>query len=207
MTPQVKICGLTRLSDARCALESGASALGFVLYPGSRRAIAPDALRQLLAELRSPVPTVGVTVNLDAAANWELQKKCGFDIVQLHGGEPPEVAAQLVRAGSTVWKAFSPVRPSDLDELEIFHQAGVKCFVIDAGAGGSGRRCDWELAAQAARRWRIMLAGGITPDNVTTALDTVRPWGVDCASGVECANGIKDPLLIENLIRKVQTHV
>lgn len=202
MSVKVKICGLTRLKDALTALEYGADYLGFVLHPASRRYLAPEDLRELIRKLPPEAETVGVTVDLSAAENRRLRDFCRFKIVQLHGAEPPAMLDEL--AGMRVWKALHLETENDLDRLSGFHAA--EMILADSAAGGSGVPCDWRLAARAAATCRVALAGGITPDNVLTALAAVRPAAVDCAGGVEVAPGIKDHDKLFTLIKKVKQY-
>lgn len=202
MSVKVKICGLTNVADARYALACGADYLGFVLHPASSRYLAPEALRDLLKRLPSTAVTVGVTVNRSAEENRELMRFCGFNILQLHGGEPPRILDEL--AGLRVWKAVHLKTAEDLDLIEEYRKAEV--ILADASQGGSGTCCDWRLAGRAARLHKVALAGGITPDNVAEALEIVHPAVIDCSGGVEASPGIKDYHKLIALLEKVKHH-
>jgi len=175
----VKICGLTRREDVELAVELGADYVGFVLAPASKRFVTPDRWRGLTGHLPEHVRRVAVVVNPSEEELAEIRKV--FDIVQFHGSEPPEAAH-----GKASWKALHLER--DAGKMESYE---VEHFVVDSAAGGSGVRCDWSLAAEAAKKYEILLAGGLTPENVADAIRRVNPWGVDVAGGVEAAPGIK----------------
>lgn len=204
---RVKICGLRDLATARAALEAGADYLGFVLAP-SRRQIAPDLVRDIVAELPSEARTVGVFVNEPAVVVNSVVAACGLKYAQLSGDEPPEVVAAIrvpvlkaVRVGGPNppspfstgegGAGKSPLprgegvggEESDLDRYRPY----VTAFVLDSagGYGGTGMTCDWSLAAEVAARYPSFLAGGLNPDNVGAAIAAVRPLGVDVSSGVE----------------------
>jgi phosphoribosylanthranilate isomerase len=183
----VKICGITRLEDAQAAIEYGASAIGFVFWPKSPRLVDRARARAIVEAVPSRVTTVGVFVNQSAAEINEIAEMVGLGAVQLHGDEPPQLAGQISRA---VIKSVAngTVNPGDWP-------ADVT-LLVDASdpvrRGGTGERSDWDVAAQLARRRRVLLAGGLTPENVADAITAVRPFGIDVSSGVESAPGIKD---------------
>lgn len=185
----LKVCGITRLTDALYAVEQGATALGFVFWSGSPRAVTPDRARQIVAELPSIVMTVGVFVNESVAGIRSVVGATGITAVQLHGDEPPAYADALG------WPVFRSVT---LDSAEDAGSAwGLETtLLLDAAdperRGGTGRTVDWTRAAALARGRRVVLAGGLTPANVAEAIATVRPFGVDVSSGVEEAPGVKD---------------
>ena len=176
---KVKICGLPRREDVELAVELGADYVGFVLVPASKRFVSSDRWHGLTENLPERVRSVAVVAGPSEEELAEIRNV--FDIVQFHGSEPPETAN-----GRGSWKALHLER--DAGKLESYR---VEHFVIDSAAGGSGLRCDWELAAEAAKRYEILLAGGLTPDNVAEAIRRVKPWGVDVSGGVEAAPGIK----------------
>lgn len=198
-TLDIKICGLTNLDDARAAQEAGADYLGFVLYRRSPRCITPQLLRKLLARLAGPPGTVGVFVNETRERALAIARDCGLAIVQLHGDEPAEDWPPMT---APVWRA---VRVRDGAVSPAPGRWPAERYVLDAAAagqyGGSGTRADWDLAAGLARRYPVMLAGGLTPDNVAEAIRQVRPRGVDVASGVEQEAGKKDRRKLKAFIR------
>lgn len=197
--PRVKICGITNLDDARHASACGADALGFVFYPGSPRCIDPDQARRIIAELPPLVTTVGLFVNEHPVRIREMVEFCGLDTVQLHGDEDP---LQCHYPPCRVIKALR-LKPGMDDACLAAYR--VSALLLDAYVpdvyGGTGHRCDWDQAAGFAARHRILLAGGLTPDNVAAAVRQVRPYGVDVSSGVEKQPGQKDPEKVALFIR------
>lgn len=190
MTIRVKICGVTRLEDALEAARLGADALGFNFWPGSKRYLPPSEARAIVRQLPPFVAAVGVFVDPAREEVLRAAEASGIGAVQLHGDEPPELCRELPLP---VLKAIRVLGPASLDRLPDYD--GVQGFLLDSagpGYGGSGRTFDWALAARAAREHAIVLAGGLGPDNVAEAIRVVRPWGVDVASGVESAPGVKD---------------
>jgi phosphoribosylanthranilate isomerase len=196
---RVKICGITTLDDALAAVDSGADMLGFNFYRPSPRYLAPAACASIVAALRSraeAVEMVGVFVNVSLVEIRAILDDCGLDLAQLSGDEPVETARAL---GERAFKAF---RPSSLDAARrdatgyACGQKRAPALLLDAARpgqyGGTGQAADWDLAAHLARDYPILLAGGLSPQNVAAAVAQVRPWGVDVASGVESTPGRKD---------------
>ncbi len=184
----VKICGITRLEDAEAAVKYGASALGFVFWPSSPRAIDPYRALAIARALPAFVTTVGVFVNQPVEYVNAVAGLVGLGAVQLHGDETPPFAGAVKRP---VIKAVSAV--SD-EAMTRWGPAVV--LLVDAHdpvrRGGTGVPADWDAASALARRRPIVLAGGLTPENVVDAVARVRPHGVDVSSGVERSPGIKD---------------
>ena len=197
--PRVKICGITNIEDARHASACGADALGFVFYLGSPRYVDPEQARGIIAELPPLVTTVGLFVNETPARVREAVEFCGLDAVQLHGDETPE---QCQYPPHRVIKAL---RLNDRIENGVFASYQVSSLLLDAYVpdqfGGTGKKCDWQRAAEVAAKYRIILAGGLTPDNVAEAIQQVHPYGVDVSSGVEKKAGQKDPEKVAKFIR------
>ncbi len=197
---RVKICGISEIETALVAAEAGADAIGLVFAP-SRRRVSVAQARAISAAMPPFVNKVGVFADEVPSRVEEVVAACGLDVIQLHGDEPPEVCAEL---RMPILKA---IRVKDASSLEVMGAYHVAAFLLDtyvAGvAGGSGRPFDWDLAAQAARSARIVLSGGLTPDNVQEALSRVRPYGVDVSSGVE-TNGRKDPQKIRAFVARVR---
>ncbi|WP_242340649.1 phosphoribosylanthranilate isomerase [Anaeromyxobacter sp. SG66] len=186
---KVKICGITRLEDALLAVRLGADALGFNFWPGSKRFIPPAAAGEIVRRLPPGVETFGVFVDASREELLAALSASGVTVAQLHGDEPPALCASLPVPAV---KAIRVEGPSSLAALAAYE---VPAFLLDApgpGFGGSGRTFDWSLAFEAARAARVFLAGGLTPENVGEAVRRVRPYGVDVASGVESAPGVKD---------------
>ena len=198
----VKICGVTRLEDALAAARLGADRVGFNFWPRSRRYVTPAAAAALVAALPPGVLAVGVFVDPTPEELQAAVRASGVRSVQLHGDEPPAlcraVALPVVKA----------IRVKGLGSLSALSAYPVSAFLLDSaspGYGGSGTAFDWALAAQAAARAPVWLAGGLTPSNVAEAVARVRPLGVDVASGVESAPGVKDAGLMEAFIRNARS--
>lgn len=193
MPTRIKLCGLTRLEDARLATDLGASALGFNFYPPSPRYVLPEAARAIIRGLPPFVMTVGVFADeTDCEHVARVAKEAGVGVIQLHGPRYPTVGGALegyplIRAVA-VGKDF---RPEDLGTLR------AKAFLLDGFdprlRGGTGKVFNWTVAREAKRYGPIILAGGLTPQNVGQAIREVRPFAVDVASGVEASPGKKDP--------------
>jgi phosphoribosylanthranilate isomerase len=185
----LKICGITRLSDALHAVEHGAGALGFVFWPQSPRYIAPERAAEIIASLSPDVDAVGVFVNESVDGIRAIVAKTGISAIQLHGDETPDYASALG------WPVLRAINVGQAEQAAGAWPAGTT-FLMDAAdplrRGGTGTTVDWQQAAAAARGRRVVLAGGLTPDNVAAAIDTVRPFGVDVSSGVEDAPGVKN---------------
>jgi phosphoribosylanthranilate isomerase len=192
---RVKICGITNAEDARIAVESGADALGFVLYRKSPRFVEPAVVKSIVAGLPPFVLPIGVFVNEEPERVRALLDDCGLALAQLHGDESALYCQQL---GRPVLKALRlKDRGTFLALAEFQGRANVRGFLIDTFSdqayGGTGKTVDWTLAKEAARSTPVILAGGLTPVNVAEAIARVRPYGVDVSSGVEQSPGKKDP--------------
>jgi phosphoribosylanthranilate isomerase len=203
---KVKICGITSLDDALAAIDAGADLLGFNFYPPSPRYVTPAECARIQSAIRnqqSAITIVGVFVNEPLLHIAEIMEQCALDFAQLHGDEPPEIIERLEG------RAFKAIRPRSLDEARAaasrYAIAGQPAILLDASHpnlyGGTGQTADWPLAREIAQRHPILLAGGLTPDNVADAIRVARPWGVDVASGVESSPGRKDH---RKLVRFVQ---
>ena len=187
----VKICGVTRLVDAELAVECGAGALGFVFWPDSPRFVDPDSARTIVAALPPTIIPVGVFVNQSREYVNEVAATVSLGAVQLHGDESVEYARAMTRP---VLKAIALTEAS---EASIDAWPIETMMLLDVHdpirRGGTGRTVDWSRAASVARRRPVILAGGLTPENVGDALSCVRPSGIDVSSGVERSPGVKDP--------------
>jgi phosphoribosylanthranilate isomerase len=190
---RVKICGITNLGDALLAADLGAYALGFIFYRKSPRAVTVERARHIIAQLPPFVATVGVFVDEDSAKIREIASLVGLDWIQLHGSESPDYCRSL---GRRVIKGFRVKGAETFTQLTEY-QGAAQAFLLDAYKpgilGGSGETFDWELARQIKKCGFIVLAGGLTPDNVAKAILIAQPAGVDVASGVEAVPGKKDP--------------
>jgi phosphoribosylanthranilate isomerase len=187
----VKICGITRVEDALDAATLGASAVGFVFWPGSSRAIGPADARTIVDALPPLVTPVGVFVDQPEDEVSQIASDVRLGAVQLHGKESPEFCRRLRRP---VIKAFG-VGASFDERLIDGYPLGITILLDaqdDVAHGGTGRLIDWARAARIAASRRVMLAGGLRPDNVEAAIARVRPFAIDVSSGVETSPGVKD---------------
>ncbi len=195
MRPLVKICGITRLEDARFCAGAGADLIGFVQHPESPRYLEPQKVREMLQWLYGPEP-VGVFVNRDAAVVNEAVETAGFQWAQLHGTESPETCAAV---SVPVIKAFRVMHDASAEQLYALmdpYRDVARLFLLDTHHtslwGGTGESFNWRLARELSTEFPLIVSGGIGPDNVAEALSTVRPVGVDLSSSVESAPGVKD---------------
>lgn len=191
---KIKICGITNPQDAKAAVEAGADALGFVFHRKSPRVVEPNVVTAIIADLPPFVLPIGVFVNEEVSVVRDLMDTCGLALAQLHGDETAAYCEALARP---VLKSIRLRTRGDLLGLAEYQgRARVRGFLVDAfsehGYGGTGQVADWPLAAEAAKACRILLAGGLTPENVEAAVRQVRPYGVDVSSGVEASPGRKD---------------
>lgn len=189
-TTRIKICGVTSVADALACVEAGADALGLNFWPGSKRRCGLDVARAIASAVGERARLVGVFVDAERAEIERVREATGLRWVQLHGSEPAALVEALLP------HAFKALHVCDEATLEAALGYVGEELLVDASLpgipGGTGRRCDWRLAARLASARRVWLAGGLDPSNVAEAIAVVRPFGVDVASGVERAPGIKD---------------
>lgn len=202
---RIKICGVTSVEDGLAAVDAGADALGLMFYTGSPRCVTVRQAAAIGARLPASVLRVGVFVDPEEGFVRQAMEECGLDVLQFHGSETPEFC-QRFGGAVHVWKAFRMESRATLKMLPVYQS---NAWLLDSHVpgqwGGSGARFDWDLAAEAGRFGRpIVLAGGLTPDNVSEAIERVRPWGVDTSSGVERAPGRKDPERIKAFVEAVR---
>jgi phosphoribosylanthranilate isomerase len=204
MGTKVKICGNTSYEDAALALDLGADAVGFIFYDRSSRYVAPSVVREISRRLPPFAVKVGVFVNefnvntVRAAAD-----ECRLDVVQLHGGESPEYCARL--ADRVVVKALRVNEDFDPAHVADFPVQSILLDAYDADTyGGTGRLFDWSKAVAAKQHARIILAGGLNPENVSLAIKMVKPYAIDVCSGVESKPGHKDKLLLRSFMHEVE---
>lgn len=206
---RVKICGNTRLEDARQAVEAGADLLGFIFYPKSPRKISIGEARAISRVLRGRAILVGVFVNEPIEAVEATLAEAELDLAQLHG---EETLATVAAFGGTAFKAMKRARVAGASAEE-YAGAGPTDpnwpqLLLDADHatlyGGTGQRADEGLAATLARQHRLLLAGGLNPENVAAAIAAVQPWGVDVASGVEAEPGIKDHARVSRFVAQAR---
>jgi phosphoribosylanthranilate isomerase len=203
---QVKICGITTPEDAHAAVEAGADALGFVFYPPSPRYVRPEQAARIIQGLPPFLTTVGLFVDVPLETVHDVARRCRLDRIQLHGHETPAFCG---RVGYPVIKAF---RIRNADSLASLAGYRVAAYLLDAyveGAlpGGTGVSFTWDLAAHAKAYGPLILAGGLTPENVEAAVAQIRPYGVDVSSGVERTPGIKDHRKVRSFIRRAKAAI
>ena len=203
--PQVKICGLTRPHEATQCADLGADAIGLVFFPKSPRNVTNDQARAVVEALPETVAAVGVFVNADFSAIMSRVDRCGLSMAQLHGQESPDLAARLKAEGVGVIKAlFVNGRPG-VDDAQEFDVDG---YLVECAKGplpgGNAMAWDWGAARDFGRRHPLVLAGGLTPENVDDAICAGLPAAIDLSSGVEASPGRKDPGKVARLIAAVQ---
>lgn len=198
----IKVCGLTNLADALTAVEAGADFLGFNFYEKSPRSIQAQDAWEICQELPAAIQKVGIFVDAAEIFVQEVSQLIGLDYLQFHGDETPYYCEQFA---TPYWKAF---RLKDEKSLELMEKYQPDAYLVDAyqpGAwGGTGKVANWDLAVEAKKLGRLVLAGGLNPDNVAEAIAAVEPWCVDVASGVESAPGKKSPEAIEQFIKNAR---
>jgi phosphoribosylanthranilate isomerase len=201
---KIKICGIKTVDAALAAMDAGAALIGFNFYPKSPRYVEVGMCRNIMSVMRQHgrVICVGVFVNASVAEIRATMETCGLSLAQLHGDETPETMSEL---NGKAFKAFRGI-PNDVSG---FTKSDAPAFLVDASVkgvyGGSGVTADWNGAAELAKKYPLLLAGGLTPENVAQAVRQVRPWGVDVASGVESTPGEKDPRKMKAFVRAVQS--
>jgi phosphoribosylanthranilate isomerase len=195
----VKICGITNEDDALLATALDADALGFVLAP-SRRQVDPETVRDIVRRLPREMHTIGVFRNERAERVVEIVGRAGLRGVQLHGHEPESEVAWIRERVQFVIRAYAAGDPA----LAAAADSAADIVLIDSPDPGSGRVFDWRLAEGAPRGKRILLAGGLTPENVGDAIRLVRPWGVDVSTGVEQTPGRKDPTKLRRFVESAR---
>jgi phosphoribosylanthranilate isomerase len=206
-----KICGITNVIDAKLAAESGADFLGFVFYAQSPRSVDAAQVRTIVEELtkspnRRAPHLVGVFVDESHRKVSRTLDFCGLEYAQLHGSEPPEMVQALQNEGFKVIKAYRVRDETFLEHLE--HDIADALLLdtyVPGRPGGTGHRFDWDLAIRAKEYGRVVLAGGLTPDNVAVAIAGVQPWAVDVSSGVEEELGKKDPDKTKRFLETVKS--
>ncbi len=200
---RVKICGITNLADAKGAVAAGADALGFVFHPASPRYVAPERVAEIVAALPPFVTTVGLFVNTPAVKIHQIMVQTGLQLIQLHGDETP--AQCHLHPPYPVIKALRIRDEASLSDLDAYP---VAALLLDAWSeehyGGTGRQFDWHLVSRATLNKPIILAGGLTPANVATAIQLVSPYAVDVSSGVEREPGRKDLTQVAQFIEQVR---
>jgi phosphoribosylanthranilate isomerase len=199
MRTRVKICGITNLADAKTAVAAGADALGFIFVPETPRYIEPTDAAAIISTLPPFITTVGVFRNAEHKVIKEIAAQCGITSVQLHGTESPEYCAQF---SLPVIKVFELQKESDLKTLDDYN---VSACLVDKPKSIPTGTVNWELALKARHPTRkLILAGGLMPENVPEAIRHVKPYAVDVASGVESEKRKKDSRKIKAFIKAVR---
>jgi len=198
----IKICGITNKEDAFAVVDFGADALGFVFHSKSPRAVTPETAKTIVLSLPPFITTVGVFVNEDKTEVERIARHVNINTIQLHGSEPPE-ECEICR------KVIKAIRVKDLTDLEPLKKYTVSAFLLDTysphSIGGTGQIFNWDIAVEAKKFGRIILAGGLTPENVEEAIKWVQPYGIDVATGVEGdKKGKKDHRKLKSFIEKAR---
>ena len=217
MNTLVKICGTTNLVDALAALESGADALGFIFVEESKRRVDPDFAKEIIAELPEGPQVFGVFVNEPASYVAEVAREVGLTGVQLHGEESPQQVSSIRQATEDLQlKIIKAIPASTVQQHTLGYFAGgeelVDAIMVDSGSeqkrGGTGKPFDWMRAAasiaELQRKNKVIIAGGLTPANVSAAVALLRPWGVDAVTGLESEPGKKDHAKLRAFISAVR---
>ncbi len=203
MTVRIKICGITNEEDALAAARFGADALGFIFAPSPRR-IAPEKARQIIKALPPLVQTVGVFVDEDLGEVSSVAEMCGLDILQFHGSESADYCDSF---DHRVIKAVRLRNRQDIKSLAKYDGV-VQALLLDTylpdKLGGTGMTFNWEWALEAGKYGRIILAGGLNPENVAAAISIVKPYGVDASSSLEQSPGVKDHEKVMQFIAEVR---
>ena len=203
MTVSIKICGITNEEDALAAARFGADALGFIFAPSPRR-ISPQKARKIIKALPPLVQTVGVFVDEDPGEVFSVAQMCRLDILQFHGKESADYCESF---DQRLIKAVRLRNRQDLKSLAEYDGV-VHALLLDTyipgKLGGTGLTFNWEWAVEAGRKRRIILAGGLNPENVAAAISTVKPYGVDASSSLEHSPGVKDHEKMMQFIAEVR---
>ncbi len=202
---KVKICGITTVVDALSAADAGADAIGFIFWNKSPRYVEPQDAAAIIAELPPFLKTVGVFVDEDPEVIASVVEATGIDCVQLHGNESPEDTEKVKRmVTAPVIKAVRMRGEDDLSRLSAYRVSAILLDAFREGVpGGTGKVFDWNLAVRAKSAGRIILSGGLTPENVAGAIRKVTPYAVDVSTGVESAPGKKDANKIKDFMEEV----
>ncbi|WP_339510394.1 phosphoribosylanthranilate isomerase [Pseudomonas sp. RL_15y_Pfl2_60] len=199
-----KICGITRLEDARVAVAAGADAIGFVFYAKSPRAVTIEQAQAIIAQLPPFVTTVGLFVDMPREQLSQLLEQVPLDLLQFHGDETPEqcegfarpyIKALRVQAGDDIARRIAAYTSASGVLLDTF---------VSGVPGGTGQAFDWSLVPQGLEM-PIILAGGLTPDNVQAAIRQVKPYAVDVSGGVEASKGLKDSSKVQAFVHAVRS--
>lgn len=195
----IKICGITEVDDAVRIAELGINALGFIFYPKSKRYVSPDKAKEIIDCLPPFINTVGVFVNEKKESVIDVLNRCPIDILQFHGDETPEYCMQF---NKRFIKAFRVNKDFSFD---VFLKFPASAFLLDSLVtgeyGGTGVVFDWDVAVKAKKYGKIILSGGLNPENLSSAVAKVNPYGVDISSGVEIKPGKKDISKVKEIVK------
>ncbi len=196
----IKICGVTNEEDALLAVAVGADAVGFVFAPSSRQ-VAITRVAEIVRRLPPDILTVGVFRNELPERVIKIVNNTGLMAAQLHGFESPVQVQKVKSEVRTVFKAVV----AGSESFQAAASFGADAVLVDSAEPGSGEVFDWQMAENAPQGVPMILAGGLTPDNVVGAIGKVQPWGVDVSSGVERSPGVKDPILVRAFVEAVRS--
>ncbi|MFN3072533.1 phosphoribosylanthranilate isomerase [Acinetobacter sp. TY2] len=211
MRTRAKICGITRVQDIKAVVDAGADAIGFVFFPPSPRSVNKAEAIALVQAVPTYVQVVGLFVNATADEIAEILKDVHLDILQFHGDESPEQCQQIANHVRRRWYKAIQVKPDVtsaemIETIQQYQQVGASAMLLDAWhpelKGGTGHRFDWTQFPKL--DIPLILAGGLTPENVEDAIHTTGAYAVDVSGGVESSKGIKDQQLIERFMQGVQ---
>ena len=211
MRTRAKICGITRVQDIKAVVDAGADAIGFVFFPPSPRSVNKVEAIALVQAVPTYVQVVGLFVNATADEIAEILKDVHLDILQFHGDESPEQCQQIANHVRRRWYKAIQVKPDVtsaemIETIQQYQQVGASAMLLDAWhpelKGGTGHRFDWTQFPKL--DIPLILAGGLTPENVEDAIHTTGAYAVDVSGGVESSKGIKDQQLIERFMQGVQ---
>jgi len=198
---KIKICGITNIEDALLAIDLGADALGFVFYRGSKRYIDPESANNIISKLPPFITTVGIFVNQGLDEINYTKEMAGFDTIQLHGDESPDFCKNFARV-------IKAIRVKENIDSELIESYPVKAVLFDTFSeesyGGTGRSFVWDALKDLNTTKRIILSGGLTPENVFQAVRMVHPYAVDVSTGVEDYPGKKNPEKLKKFIEAVR---
>ncbi len=200
----IKLCGMTSVEDARIAADLGIQAIGLVFHAASPRHLTPERAREIASAVPDGIHRVGIFVDESPERIAIVAGFCGLTHAQLHGTESPAIARALP---IPVIKALRVRTVDDLSRVDAFAETAVMILLdafVSGKAGGTGETFDWSLAAEPAKKHRVILAGGLSPENVADAMRRVRPFGVDASSSLESAPGVKDPTRMRAFVDAVR---
>lgn len=201
---KIKICGTTNKHDALLASKLGVDMLGFIFWPKSKRYVDPKVAEDIVNELPDKILKVGVFVNESPEKVLEIAQDVELDALQFHGEETPEYCSRFMDK----YKVIKAVRVKDISSLEHVNEYNVDFILLDTykddAQGGTGATFDWSILENFEILRPVILSGGLNPDNVSVAIETAAPFGVDVASGVELSPGKKDEILLKKFISKVR---